>query len=49
MPWSWFEPDLVVTLIAAPGALPYSAEYGLVTTLNSWMASSMGEVGVTTD
>ena len=35
-------PDLVVTLIAAPGDRPYSAEYGLVTTLNSWMESIEG-------
>ena len=28
-------PDLVETLTAAPGDRPYSAEYGLVTTLNS--------------
>ena len=35
-------PDLVDTLTAAPGERPYSAEYGLVTTLNSWMASTEG-------
>ncbi len=28
--------------MAAPGDRPYSAEYGLVTTLNSWMASTEG-------
>src|SRR5437867_2218054 len=39
---NWFEPDLVETLIAAPGERPYSAEYGLVTTLNSWIASTDG-------
>src|SRR5262252_11029866 len=42
VPWKVFVPDLVETLTAAPGERPYSAEYGLVTTLNSWIASTDG-------
>ena len=42
MPCSPFVPDFVLTLMAAPGARPYSAEYGLVTSLNSWMESIEG-------
>ena len=35
-------PDLVVTTMAPPGARPYSAANGLVTTLNSSIASIDG-------
>ena len=42
MPWKPLVPDFVDTLTAAPGDRPYSAEYGLVTTLNSWIASTDG-------
>ena len=42
MPWNALVPDLVVTLIAAPGDRPNSAEYALVTTLNSPIESTDG-------
>src|SRR5215211_146049 len=42
VPCRAFAPDLVLTMIAAPGDHPYSAAYGLVTTLNSLIASTDG-------
>ena len=42
MPRSELLPDFVVTEIVAPGARPYSAVNGVVTTLNSPMASIDG-------
>ena len=42
VPWSALVPDFVLTMIAAPGDQPYSAAYGLVTTLNSSIASTDG-------
>src|SRR5438067_13903057 len=39
-PWNWFVPPFVVTFTSDPGLRPFSAEYGLVDTLNSWMAST---------
>ncbi len=42
MPRKLLVPDRVLTMIAAPGDQPYSAAYGLVTTLNSSIASTDG-------
>src|SRR4026207_141310 len=42
VPCTLLVPDFVETLTAAPGDRPYSAAYGLVTTLNSWIASTDG-------
>ena len=42
MPRIALVPDFVLTMIAAPGDQPYSAAYGLVTTLNSSIASTDG-------
>ncbi len=40
-PWSWFVPDLEMTLTTAPWARPYSAEMAEVETLTSWIASKL--------
>jgi hypothetical protein len=43
LPWKALLPDLRLTLITPPRNCPYSALGLLVTTLNSWMASTFGE------
>src|ERR1700756_1187025 len=43
LPWNWLVPDFRLTLITPPRNWPNSALGLLVVTLNSWMASMLGE------
>src|SRR5215469_8168257 len=43
LPWNWLVPDFRLTLITPPRKWPNSALGLLVITLNSWMASTLGE------
>src|ERR1043166_854679 len=45
-PRNWLEPDFVTRLIWPKAAWPRSAVYELVWTLNSWMASMEGRIGM---